>query len=92
MRSSNHFQIIHNIAFAPPPPPPHFLFNIVVSTLKKSETIGILCGGWGEGNKVYHGSCAVVLRHTSFAVVKSLTRAYAKVKKKYVPIILLVNK
>lgn len=48
--------------------------------------------GWGEGNKVYHGSCAVVLRHTSFAVVKSLTRAYAKVKKKYVPIILLVNK
>lgn len=93
MRSSNHFQIAHNIAFArPPPPSPHFLLNTVVSTHKKLETIGVLSGGWGEGNKVYHGSCAVVSRHTSFAVVKSLTRTYAKVKKKYVPIILLVNK
>ena len=35
---------------------------------------------------------AVVSRHTSFAVVKSFTRTYAKVKKNYLPIILLVNK
>ena len=35
---------------------------------------------------------AVVSRHKSFANVKSLTRTYAKVTKKYLPIILLLNK